>query len=118
MRDFFEAASRWTRDMRLSIESRDPGSLEELLRGYGELEAHAAAALGQLKTSAAIDVATRQRLLTELRDLSRAAQVVSALTESEALYLAWGQQGARPPQEYTSNGKVAPPERTSVHWEA
>lgn len=118
MEAFFEIASTWTREMRLSIEKRDTDALRALVDRYGEIEVEAIAAVRRLQSAEPLALEQRERLVRELRELERAGQIVAALTESESLYLAWGQQGTQPPREYTSSGKVPVPERPSAHWEA
>lgn len=118
MAQFVDAAREWTAAMRASLESRDLARLDGLVSGYDSLEKRARILAARLRGRGDLAEAERERYLNVLRELSRAAHVVAALSESEALYLRWGQTSARPVQGYTSSGEAATAASPQARWEA
>ena len=104
--------------MRRCLETRNTALLDDLALEYDGLETEARAVLEELRLGQTIGNGERSRFLEELRQLRLGAHTLAALSESEALYLRWGQQRARPARGYTASGEASQEPRTSVHWEA
>ena len=127
MKEFVEAARAWAEAMRRGLENRDTATIGDLAGEYDVLERRGRALARELHASRGADepahdlttgFTARVEFIAALRDLQRAAHVCAALSESEALYLRWGQTTARPAREYSARGEPEADAPASTHWEA